>query len=58
MVIDKERGIDNPEHEMIVFFRARATPADFDEIEKYNIVEYEIGQNAKGMLARKVRRID
>ncbi|MFN3426889.1 MAG: NYN domain-containing protein [Candidatus Thermochlorobacter sp.] len=64
MFIDKERGIgnligiDNPEHEMIVFFRDRIIPTDFDEIEKYDIVEYEVGQNAKGILARKVRRID
>jgi uncharacterized LabA/DUF88 family protein len=64
MFIDKERGIgnivgiDKPEHQMLVFFRDFNTPGDFDEIEKYDTVEYEIGHNAKGELARKVKCVD
>ena len=64
MSIDKERGIgniigiDNPDHKMIVFFRDFNTPGDFDEIEKYDVVEYELGQNAKGDFAKKVKCVE
>ncbi|MCY7353165.1 MAG: NYN domain-containing protein [Cytophagaceae bacterium] len=61
--IDHQRGIGNlngqdTDYANLIFFRNFREPEGFDELQKYDTVEFEVSRNLKGELAVNVRLIE